>query len=66
MVSIEEISNEQCPIQPVDTFISVSKLLSQMDFSQIKSQFHQYLGYALGRRWEYLPQYYHLLLQLDL
>lgn len=55
MVSVEEISSEHRPIQTVNPFISVSELLSQMDFSQIESHLHQHLGYALGRRWEYPP-----------
>ena len=55
MISVEEISTVQYPIQTVDAFISVSELLSQMDFSQIESHLYQHLGYALGRRWEYPP-----------
>lgn len=55
MVSVEEISDEYHPIQTFDPFISVSELLSQMDFSQIESHLHQHPGYALGRRWEYPP-----------
>ena len=58
MVSVEEISNEQCTIQTVDKCVSVIILLPKMNFSHIESQLHQHLGYALGRRWDTPLWYY--------